>query len=80
MATMITTGAETIPAVTAASPMISAPTMVTAEPTSFGRRSPASRTASKASSISTVSTMVGKGIRSRDDAKVKSCSVGTASG
>jgi len=64
IATMITTAADTKPASTAACPKISAPTMETAGPIALGIRIPASRNISKASSITNISTIAGKGTRS----------------
>ncbi len=46
-ATTTTMIGEAIPALMAASPITKAPTMLTAEPTDLGNRSPASRNSSK---------------------------------
>ncbi|MNC40325.1 hypothetical protein D3C75_890220 [compost metagenome] len=77
--TTITIGAETIPAWTAACPITSAPRMLTAWPTVLGRRMPASRRASKATSIINASTIAGKGMVSRATAMDKSRLVGSMS-
>ncbi len=57
-----TIGVETRPARTAASPMINAPTILTAGPTALGKRKPASRSNSKVASSKKASTKAGKGI------------------
>ncbi|MNJ62260.1 hypothetical protein D3C77_580950 [compost metagenome] len=64
-ATMMTIGADTIPACTAAWPITRAPTMLTAEPIALGRRIPASRSPSKTSSIIIASMIAGNGTPSR---------------
>ncbi|MPN14569.1 hypothetical protein SDC9_161896 [bioreactor metagenome] len=64
MATVMTMGAPTIPALTAASPMINAPTMLMAWPTGRGKRTPASRRISKAKIMINASTKTGKGVPS----------------
>ncbi|MNY52912.1 hypothetical protein D3C86_1886290 [compost metagenome] len=79
MATTITIGAETSPAWIAAWPITSAPTILTAEPTCLGSRTPASRNASKVTSIIRASSSAGNGISSLDLATRSSRVVGTIS-
>ncbi|MNI98274.1 hypothetical protein D3C73_1570910 [compost metagenome] len=79
IATTMTMGGETSPAEMAACPMTRAPTMLTADPTCLGRRSPASRRASNMISISKASTKTGKGICSLVLAMVRSRLVGIIS-
>lgn len=64
-ATTITIAGETRPALTAASPITKAPTMLTACPTGRGNLTPASRKTSKIISRMKASTTAGKGIPSR---------------
>ncbi|MMZ71643.1 hypothetical protein D1872_351410 [compost metagenome] len=66
----MTIAADTIPASTAAVPIISAPIMETACPIALGIRMDASRSASKASSIIKASSSAGKGTISREAASV----------
>ena len=61
MAITITIAVENIRAVTPASPMTNAPTMLTAAPIARGIRTPASRTISNTPSMRRASTNVGKG-------------------
>ncbi|MNE74315.1 hypothetical protein D3C80_1703870 [compost metagenome] len=79
MATTITIGADTKPACTDAWPMTSAPTILTADPICLGKRTPASRSASKITSINNASTIAGKGTDSLDDEILSSKAVGTVS-
>lgn len=76
VATIITTVADTMPACTAACPMTSAPTILTAEPIGFGRRIPASRRPSNITSINRVSITVGNGTPSLAAAMLMSKFVG----
>lgn len=79
MATVITMGAPTKPADTAASPMTNAPTMLTACPIGRGSRRPASRRISNASSSNSASIKAGKGVPSRALAIVSKRVVGISS-
>ncbi|CEY37786.1 Uncharacterised protein [Streptococcus pneumoniae] len=61
----MTKGAEIIPACTAACPITSAPTILTADPTGFGNRTPASLKPSNKNSIISASMTAGNGMPSR---------------
>ncbi len=80
IATIMTTPGETRPAEMAASPRISAPTMLMAGPIAGGRRSPASRRISKISSRSSISATTGKGTPSRVLMMRRKSDVGSSSG
>lgn len=64
MATTITIGAPINPAETAASPITRAPTILTACPTTFGKRTPASLSISNMININKASINTGKGVPS----------------
>ena len=79
MAIIITIGALTIPAFTAASPTTKAPTIEIAVPIGFGSLVPDSRKSSMKNSIKKASTAVGNGTLSRLDTKVTKNIVGIIS-
>ena len=79
-AAIVSTGVLTIPAETAVSPTISAPTRLTVWPMDFGARSPASRTISKSSVMASISSIRGSGVAASARASLASSSMGMVSG
>ncbi len=77
--TIITMAGDTKPALMAASPITRPPTILTACPIVFGRRTPASRSTSKVNSMIRASATAGKGIPSLTEAMLKSSCVGSIS-
>lgn len=80
IAATMTTGVPTMPALTAASPTMSAATRLTEWPMGLGRRSPASRTISSRKLTNSASINSGSGVASSADATLYSSSGGSSSG
>ena len=80
IAATMTTGVPTMPALTAASPTMSAATRLTEWPMGLGRRNPASRTISSRKLTNSASINSGSGVASSADATLYSSSGGSSSG
>ena len=79
-AAMVRTGTLTIPAETAVSPKISAPTRLTVWLMDFGARRPASRTISSSKVTASISGIGGSGVDASPSASFASSRTGISSG
>ena len=79
-AAIVKTGTLTMPALTAVSPMMSAPTKLTVWLIDCGARSPASRTISKSSVTQSISSIGGSGVEASPCASLVKSRIGMISG